>query len=137
MGDYRFGQRSSPFWFNAAPTKFIFLHLPEDSARQLMPRALGRAEFNQLPFAPEALLQLGSWEENLSYWVSPSREVPVNALPQAFDADVAVQIEQLPLWVELPRCQPVAFHFSVPPAAGLSVEANGRYTVLEGSGRSQ
>ena len=93
MGDYRFGQRSSPFWFDAPPTKFIFSHLPEDSARQLMPRALGRAKFNQLPFTPEALLQLGPWERNLSYWVSPSREMPVNALPQAFDADVAVQIE--------------------------------------------
>ena len=137
VGDYRFGQRSSPFWFDAAPTKFIFSRLPEDSARQLMPRALGRAEFNQLPFTPEALLQLGPWEENLSYWVSPSREVPVNALPQAFDADVAVQIEQVPLWAELPRCQPVASRFSVPPAAGLSVEANGRYTVLEGSGNTR
>ena len=137
VGNYRFGQRFSPFWFDTAPTKFIFSHLPEDSAWQLLPQTLGYAEFCQLPFAPAALLQLGPWEENLSQWVSRSPGVPANALPQAFDAEVAVRIEQVPLWAELPRRQPVVFRFSVPNGVELSVEANGRYTVLEGSDRSQ
>jgi hypothetical protein len=137
VGNYRFGQRFSPFWFDASPTKFVFSHLPEDSTRQLLPQALSRTEFNQLPFAPAALLQLGPWEENLTQWVSPTREMPVSALPQAFDADIAVQIEQAPLWAELPRHLPVVFRFSVPPGVELSVEANGRFTVLEGSGGSR
>ena len=114
-----------------------FFHLPQDSAWQLLPQALDYAEFCQLPFAPAALLQLGPWEENLSRQLSRSREVPANALPQACEAEVAVAIEQVPLWAELPRRQPVVFRFSVPPGVELTVEANGRYTVLEGSGCSQ
>ena len=137
VGNYRFGQRFSPFWFDTAPTKFIFFHLPEDSTWQLLPQALAYAEFCQLPFAPAALLQLGPWEENLPRWLSGSRDEPVSDLPQAFDAEVPVEIEQAPLWAELPRRQPVVFRFSVPPGVALSVEANGRFTVLEGSGRSQ
>lgn len=137
VSNYRFAQSFSPFWFDTAPTKFIFSHLPEDSAWQLLPQALSWTEFDHLPFAPAALLQLGPWEENLSQWVSRAREVPVQALPQAFDADVAVQIEQVPLWAELPRRRPVVFRFTVLPGMELSVQANGRFTVLEGSGGSR
>ena len=137
VGNQRFVQRFSPFWFDTPPAGFIFFHLPQDSAWQLLPQALDYAEFCQLPFAPAALLQLGPWEENLSRQLSRSREVPANALPQACEAEVAVAIEQVPLWAELPRRQPVVFRFSVPPGVELTVEANGRYTVLEGSGCCQ
>lgn len=137
VDNYRFARSFSPFWFDVAPAKFIFSHLPEDSAWQLLPRALSCAEFGQLPYAPAALLQLGPWEEKLPTWTAGTPQATMSALPTAFDADVAVQIEQVPLWAELPRRQPVVFRFSVPPGVELNVEANGRYTVLEGRGSSR
>ena len=131
---YLFAPKYDPLWFDTTPATFVFSHVPQDSARQLLKAAVKAEQIYRWPFIEHELLRRGISGTALLRALSRSRQAESGNLPQAFSSPFEAQIEQVPLRAELEPRRAVVFRFSVPDDTEIAIENGGRTQVLQANG---
>ena len=78
---YLFAPKYDPLWFDTTPAAFVFSHVPQDSARQLLKAAVKAEQIYRWPFIEHELLRRGISGTALLRALSRSRQSDAGSLP--------------------------------------------------------
>ena len=131
---YRFMPKYDPLWFDTTPAAFVFSHVPQDSARQLLKAPVRVEQVYGWPFVAHELLRRGVSGTALLRALSRSKQAGAGGLPEAFPSPFEAQIEQVPMRAELEPRRAVVFRFSVPDDTEIAIENGERTKVLQANG---